>query len=262
MTKRQLKKKRIQRKLNKDIEPDFVGYINSELASLAKKSIKTVKKASLGANALCRSIKEDVNAVRERDPAARSNLEVLLLYSGVHALIAHRIAHGLYLREHYFSARAISQISRAITGIEIHPGATIGKGLMIDHGMGVVIGETAEIGDNCTIYQGVTLGGTGKDVGKRHPTLGNNVLVGAGAKVLGPFKIGDNVKIAANAVVLEEIPEQSTAVGIPAKVVRRQGVKVVNDLDQIHIPDPVAQELKRLESKLSELQAELDKLKK
>ena len=262
MDKRQLKKKRIQRKLNKDIEPDFVGYINSELASLAKKSVKTVKKASIGASALCRSVREDVNAVRERDPAARSNLEVLLLYSGVHALIAHRIAHGLYLREHYLSARAISQISRAITGIEIHPGATIGKGLMIDHGMGVVIGETAEIGDNCTIYQGVTLGGTGKDVGKRHPTLGNNVLVGAGAKVLGPFKIGDNVKIAANAVVLEEIPEQSTAVGIPAKVVRRQGVKVANDLDQIHIPDPVAQELKRLEAKLSELQAELDRLKK
>ncbi len=261
MTKRQLKKKRIQRKLNKDIEPDFISYINTELASLAKKSVKTVKQASKGASALCRSVREDVNAVRERDPAARSNLEVLLLYSGVHALIAHRIAHGLYLREHYFSARAISQISRAITGIEIHPGATIGKGLMIDHGMGVVIGETAEIGDNCTIYQGVTLGGTGKDVGKRHPTLGNNVLVGAGAKVLGPFKIGDNVKIAANAVVLEEIPEQSTAVGIPAKVVRRQGVKVVNDLDQIHIPDPVAQELKRLEAKLSELSSELERLK-
>ena len=153
-------------------------------------------------------------------------------------------------------------MSRAITGIEIHPGATIGKGLMIDHGMGVVIGETAEIGDNCTIYQGVTLGGTGKDVGKRHPTLGNNVMVGAGAKVLGPFKIGDNVKIAANAVVLEEIPEQSTAVGIPAKVVRRQGVKVENDLDQIHIPDPVAQEIKRLEEKLAELQAEIESLRK
>ena len=261
MNKRQIKKKRIQQKINKDIEPDFVGYINAELASIAKKCVKTAKDASRGAAALCRSVREDVNAVRERDPAARSNLEVLLLYSGVHALIAHRIAHRLYLREHYFSARAISQISRAITGIEIHPGATIGKGLMIDHGMGVVIGETAEIGDNCTIYQGVTLGGTGKDVGKRHPTLGNNVMVGAGAKVLGPFKIGDNVKIAANAVVLEEIPEQSTAVGIPAKVVRRQGVKVENDLDQIHIPDPVAQEIKRLEAKLSELSSELERLK-
>ena len=262
MNKRQIKKKRIQQKINKDIEPDFIGYINAELASIAKKSVKTVKTASKGAKALCSSIREDVNAVRERDPAARSNLEVLLLYSGVHALIAHRIAHGLYLREHYFSARAISQISRAITGIEIHPGATIGKGLMIDHGMGVVIGETAEIGDNCTIYQGVTLGGTGKDVGKRHPTLGNNVMVGAGAKVLGPFKIGDNVKIAANAVVLEEIPEQSTAVGIPAKVVRRQGVKVENDLDQIHIPDPVAQQLSDLEAKIKELKEEIAELKK
>ena len=214
-----------------------------------------------GIEAIRAEVRDDIEAVKQRDPAAKSDIEILMLYSGVHALIAHRIAHGLYLREHYFSARAISQISRAITGIEIHPGATIGKGLMIDHGMGVVIGETAEIGDNCTIYQGVTLGGTGKDVGKRHPTLGNNVMVGAGAKVLGPFKIGDNVKIAANAVVLEEIPEQSTAVGIPAKVVRRQGVKVENDLDQIHIPDPVAQEIKRLEAKLSELSAELEKLK-
>ena len=148
-----------------------------------------------------------------------------------------------------------------ITGIEIHPGAKIGKGLMIDHGTGVVIGETAVIGDNCTIYQGVTLGGTGKDVGKRHPTLGNNVMVGAGAKVLGPFYIGDNTKIAANAVVLEEMPENCTAVGIPAKIVKREGVKVVNDLDQIHIPDPVAQELNKLEEKLAALEAELEDIK-
>lgn len=262
---RRLKKKRIARieqTVRKDREPDFIGYINAELAELAKKSVRTVKSAHKGARALIRSVREDVNAVRERDPAARSNLEVLLLYSGIHALIAHRIAHGLYLREHYFSARAISQISRAFTGIEIHPGATIGKGLMIDHGMGVVIGETAEIGDNCTIYQGVTLGGTGKDVGKRHPTLGNNVMVGAGAKVLGPFQIGDNTKIAANAVVLKEMPENSTAVGIPAKVVRREGVKIENDLDQIHVPDPVAQEIKRLELKLDELQTELERLRK
>ena len=261
MTKRNIKKRLIENKIKRDAEPDFIGYINAELAELARKSVSTVKRAHRGARALCRSVREDVNAVRERDPAARSNLEVLLLYSGVHALIAHRIAHGLYLREHYFSARAISQISRALTGIEIHPGATIGKGLMIDHGMGVVIGETAEIGDNCTIYQGVTLGGTGKDVGKRHPTLGNNVMVGAGAKVLGPFSIGDNVKIAANAVVLKEIPDESTAVGIPAKVVRREGVKVEDTLDQIHIPDPVAQEIKRLETRLAELEAELNSLK-
>ncbi len=208
-----------------------------------------------------RAVKDDVKATRERDPAAKSDAEVLLLYSGVHALAAHRVAHRLHRQGHTFSARAISQTARFITGIEIHPGATIGKGLMIDHGMGVVIGETAEIGDNCTIYQGVTLGGTGKDVGKRHPTLGNNVMVGAGAKVLGPFKIGDNTKIAANAVVLEEIPENCTAVGIPAKIVKREGMKVENDLDQIHIPDPVAQEIRRLEEKLIAMEAELTELK-
>ena len=208
-----------------------------------------------------KGLKADIAAVRERDPAARSDAEVLLLYPGVHALIAYRIAHTLHTHEHYFAARAISQAARCVTGIEIHPGATIGKGLVIDHGMGVVIGETAEIGDNCTIYQGVTLGGTGKDVGKRHPTLGNNVMVGSGAKILGPFTIGDNTKIASNAVVLEEIPDSCTAVGIPAKVVRREGMKV-NDLDQIHIPDPVAQEIKRLEARLSELEGELAAIKK
>ena len=232
-----------------------------ELQKFKKYLKKTAKEVCTGVRKTVTAVKEDVKTTRERDPAAKSDLEVLLLYPGVHALLAYRLAHGLYKKEHYFSARAISQTARFFTGIEIHPGATIGKGLMIDHGMGVVIGETAEIGDNCTIYQGVTLGGTGKDVGKRHPTLGNNVMVGAGAKVLGPFKIGDNVKIAANAVVLEEIPEQSTAVGIPAKVVRRQGVKVENDLDQIHIPDPVAAEIKRLEAKLSELSSELERLK-
>ena len=226
-------------------------------ASYAKKNIK---KAASTLNKIAASIKYDVKAVRERDPAAKSDLEVLLLYSGMHALLAHRVAHFLHEKKCYLGARAVSQFSRFITGIEIHPGAKIGKGLVIDHGMGVVIGETAEIGDNCTIYQGVTLGGTGKDVGKRHPTLGDNVLVGAGAKVLGPFKIGNNSKIAANAVVLEAIPENCTAVGIPAKVARREGVRV-EDLDQIHIPDPVAQELKKLEYKLTELEAELSELK-
>ena len=205
-------------------------------------------------------IKSDVKATRDRDPAARSNAEVLLLYSGVHALMAYRVAHRLYKKEHYFAARAISQSARFITGIEIHPGATIGKGFVIDHGMGVVIGETTEIGDNCTIYQGVTLGGTGKDVGKRHPTLGDNVLVGAGAKVLGPFKIGSNTKIAANAVVLNEIPDNCTAVGMPAKVVKREGVKV-NDLDQVHIPDPVAAEIAKLNAKLATLEGELEAIK-
>ncbi|MBQ9085621.1 MAG: serine O-acetyltransferase [Clostridia bacterium] len=206
-------------------------------------------------------VREDIRATRERDPAAKSDWEVALLYSGVHAVAAYRLAHKIHENGHTFAARAISQTARFITGIEIHPGATIGKGLVIDHGMGVVIGETAEIGDNCTLYQGVTLGGTGKDVGKRHPTLGNNVMVGAGAKVLGPFRIGDNTKIAANAVVLTEIPESCTAVGIPAKVVKKQGQKVENDLDQIHVPDPVAQELRRLEEKLSALEEELRGLK-
>ena len=209
---------------------------------------------------LAMSVKDDVRAVRERDPAARSDAEVLLLYPGFHALMAYRVSHALHEKEHYFAARAVSQAARCVTGIEIHPGATIGKGLVIDHGMGVVIGETAEIGDNCTLYQGVTLGGTGKDVGKRHPTLGDNVLVGSGAKVLGPFKIGSGAKIASNAVVLEEIPENATAVGIPAKVVRRKGQRV-NDLDQIHIPDPVAARMQQLESRLAELEAELEKLK-
>ncbi len=222
----------------------------------AKRKMRNAKKSVSKA---IESVKYDVRAVRERDPAAKSDLEVLMLYSGMHALLAHRVAHYLHEKKCYLGARTVSQISRFITGIEIHPGAKIGKGLVIDHGMGVVIGETAEIGDNCTLYQGVTLGGTGKDVGKRHPTLGNNVLVGAGAKVLGPFKIGDNSKIAANAVLLNELPDNCTAVGIPAKVVKREGIRV-EDLDQVHIPDPVAQEIKRLEAKLSELETQLAQL--
>ena len=218
------------------------------LADAEKRLVKSLKSAS-------REIRETVETVKERDPAARNAAEVLLLYSGVHAIMAHRVAHKLYKKGKYFSARAVSQAARFVTGIEIHPAAQIGKRFFIDHGMGVVIGETAEIGDDCTIYQGVTLGGTGKDVGKRHPTLGNNVMVGAGAKVLGPLKIGSNTKIAANAVVLHEVPENSTAVGIPAKVVKRNGQKVKNDLDQIHIPDPVAQELSRLEKTLADLES-------
>ncbi len=210
-------------------------------------------------DAFLRDVAETVKAVQSRDPAARSTTEVLLLYSGVHAMIAHRKAHQLLEDGHPFLARLVSQAARHFTGIEIHPGAKIGKGLLIDHGMGVVIGETAEIGDNCTIYQGVTLGGTGKDVGKRHPTLGDNVMVGAGAKILGPVKVGSGSKIAANAVVLNAVPENSTAVGIPAKVVRRGGVKVKNDMDQIHIPDPVAQKICRLEHEVERLKAELNK---
>ncbi len=208
-------------------------------------------------------IKEDIRMVKEKDPAARTSIEVILAYSGLHAVIFHRIAHWFYLKKLFLAARLISQFSRFLTGIEIHPGAKIGKGLLIDHGSGVVIGETAEIGDNCLIYQGVTLGGTGKEHGKRHPTLGNNVMVGSGARVLGPFKVGDNAKIAANAVVLEEVPENSTAVGVPARIVKREGQRIdkYQDLDQVHIPDPVSQELCKQLVKIEKLQAEIEKLK-
>lgn len=210
-----------------------------------------------------RKLREDIALIKERDPAARNAFEIMLTYSGLHAIWSYRRAHWFYRHRLFTVARIISQWSRRRTGIEIHPGATIGRGLFIDHGMGVVIGETAEIGDNCLIYQGVTLGGTGKDKGKRHPTLGDNVTVGSGAKVLGPFRVGDNAKIAAGAVVLDEVPANSTAVGVPARVVKRDGVRIVQDLDQIHIPDPVAQELCRLQGQLQRLEqafyAELEK---
>jgi len=211
---------------------------------------------------LFRQLKEDIELIKKRDPAARSAFEILLTYSGLHAVHSYRRANWFYRHKFFTIARIISQVSRFWTGIEIHPGATIGKGLFIDHGMGVVIGETAEIGDNCLIYQGVTLGDTGKDKGKRHPTLGNNVMVGAGAKVLGPFKVGDNVKIAANAVVLEEVPPNCTAVGVPARIVKKDGIKVeyervCEELDQIHIPDPVAQEICRLNVQIECLTKEL-----
>ncbi len=219
----------------------------------ASAPVRTVRSAK-------QEIKDDIDAIRQRDPAAKSDVEVLLLYSGLHATLAHRVSHKLYTSGHTFCARAVSQTAKFFTGIEIHPGATIGKGLVIDHGTGVVIGETTEIGDNCTLYQGVTLGGTGKDVGKRHPTLGDNVLVGAGAKVLGPIKIDSNSKIAANAVVLKDIPQNSTAVGIPARIARRGGRRV-DDLDQIHIPDPVAQEISKLEMRLDALTREVDELR-
>lgn len=210
-------------------------------------------------------LKADIRAVKERDPAARSSVEILLLYSGLHAIMLHRPAYFLYQHRCYFTARLISQLARFFTGIEIHPGAKIGKGVFIDHGSGIVIGETAEVGDGCTLYQGVTLGGTGKDKGKRHPTLENNVMVGSGAKILGPFTVGENSKIAAGAVVLEAIPSDSTAVGVPARVVRRRGIKVVeraSDLDQIHIVDPVSQELCRLELEIVRLQKRLAELEK
>lgn len=202
-------------------------------------------------------LRYDIRAILERDPAARNGFEVFFLYTGLHAIIYHRIANWFYHHNMKFLARWISQCAKFWTGIEIHPGATIGKGLFIDHGTGVVIGETAEIGDNCTIYQGVTLGGTGKDHGKRHPTLGNNVMVGAGAKVLGPFTVGDNAKIAANAVVLSEVEPNATCVGVPARVVKLGSVRVASvssDLDQIHIPDPVSMEMCKLLVRLETLE--------
>lgn len=198
-------------------------------------------------------MKEDIAAIRERDPAARSALEVMLLYNGFKAIRAYRKAHWLYRHNWKFLARWVSQRCVRRTNIEIHPAATIGRRLFIDHGTGVVIGETAEIGDDCTIYQGVTLGGTGKDKGKRHPTLGNHVMIGSGAKVLGPIHIGNDVRIAAGAVVLDDIPDGCTAVGVPARVVRKNGAKIV-ELDQVHIPDPVAQELCRLEHRIALLE--------
>ena len=208
------------------------------------------------------NIRYDIKAIKERDPAARSSVEVFLLYSGFHAVLNHRVAHWFYKHNCKFIARFVSQFSRFMTGVEIHPGATIGRGLMIDHGMGVVIGETAVVGDNCTIYQGVTLGGTGKDVGKRHPTIGNNVMIGSGAKVLGPFKVGDNSKIAAGAVVLDAVPEGATAVGVPARMIfagkKNAEQPCKNDLDQIHIPDPVSQELCKMYMKIEALEKKLN----
>ncbi len=207
-------------------------------------------------------IRSDIESVKRRDPAARSTLEILLTYSGLHAVLMYRAAHWFYDKKLFTVARCISQFARFLTGIEIHPGAKIGKGFFIDHGSGVVIGETTEIGDNCLIYQGVTLGGTGKDKGKRHPTLGNNVMVGAGARVLGPIKVGDNSKIAAGAVVLNDVPPNCTAVGVPARIAKRNGKKVnVNcDLDQIHIPDPVAQELCAHLMRIEKLEKQMNKL--
>lgn len=206
------------------------------------------------------TLKSDINAILERDPAARSKAEVFFLYSGFKAVRSHRKAHWFYNHNHKFIARWISQRSRHKTGIEIHPAAKIGKGLFIDHGMGVVIGETTVIGDNCTIYQNVTLGGTGKDTGKRHPTLGNNVLVGSGAKVLGPFKVGDNARIAAGAVVLSEVPANATAVGVPARIVKLNGIRS-ETLDQIHVSDPVALTLCNFDHKITMLQRRLTELK-
>ncbi len=207
-----------------------------------------------------KNIAYDIKSILRRDPAARNGFEVFLLYSGFHALLWHRLSHRLFKMNLKFAARLTSQLGRFFTGVEIHPGAVIGRGLLIDHGMGVVIGETAVIGDDCTIYQGVTLGGTGKECGKRHPTIGNNVMIGSGAKVLGPFTVGDNSKIAAGAVVLSEVPPDSTCVGVPARIVRQAGRKVSDDLDQVKIPDPVSMQLTTLTVHLKTLERKLEAL--
>ncbi|EOS69740.1 serine O-acetyltransferase [Lachnospiraceae bacterium MD308] len=193
-------------------------------------------------------IKQEIQVIRERDPAIKSNMEVFL-YPSFKAIIAYRIAHKLYVKKHYFLARWVSQKAVRKTGIEIHPGAKIGKGLFIDHGSGVIIGETAELGDNVTLYQGVTLGGTGKEQGKRHPTLKDNVMVSAGAKVLGSFTIGENSKIGAGSVVLKEVPPNCTVVGVPGRIVKRDDVKIPrSDMDQVHLPDPITSDIRELQA--------------
>ncbi len=233
---------------------DHGGFFSDSISRLGKE------------NMLFQNLRETVAAYKAKDPAARSALQILLLYPGVKAVRSHRRAHWCYNHGLYFLARLISQASRRRTGIEIHPGAKLGKRLVIDHGMGIVIGETAEVGDDCLIYHGVTLGGTGKETGKRHPTIGNNVLIGTGAKVLGPITVGSNSRIASNSVVLKDIPENSTAVGIPARVVRLAGEKIdyVREVDHVRdVPDPITsdlaalrEELARLKRRESELESE------
>lgn len=207
-----------------------------------------------------REFKEETKIIKERDPAIKSNMEVLL-YPSFRAILHYRTAHKLYLKHHYFLARLISQRTAHKTGIEIHPGAQIGKGLFIDHGHGVVIGETAILGDNVTLYQGVTLGGNGKEHGKRHPTIGNNVMISAGARVLGSFTVGDNSKIGSGSVVLSEVPPNSTVVGVPGRVVKRDNIKVPQEeLDHIHLPDPVLNDINELRREYSELKKAVDAL--
>lgn len=215
-------------------------------------------------------LKEDIEVVFDRDPAAKSVIEVLLNYPGLHAIWFHRLSHKLYLRKHFTLARFISQVARFITQVEIHPGATIGRGLFIDHGAGIVIGETAEIGDDVTLYQGVTLGGTGKEKGKRHPTIGNNVVISSGAKVLGSFRVGNNVKIGAGAVVLKEVPDNCTVVGIPGRIVVKDGQRIKQDeemiakhqadLDHNCLPDPVEETLELLAGRLTKLESKIKQL--
>lgn len=208
---------------------------------------------------MVRMIRQDLQAVFDRDPAATSKLEVILTYAGFHALLAFRVSHWLKAHRVPFFPRAISQLARWLTGIEIHPSARIGVGFFIDHGMGVVIGETAEIGDFVTLFQGVTLGGTGKERGKRHPTLGNHVVVGAGAKILGGIKVGDNVKIGANSVVLKSVPANSTVIGVPARIIKSEGERLPDlMMDHTNMPDPIADRFSSLEQELIELRKKVE----
>jgi serine O-acetyltransferase len=208
---------------------------------------------------MLRAIRQDLQAVFDRDPAATSRVEVILTYAGFHALLAYRVSHWLKTHKVPLIPRAISQLARWLTGIEIHPSAQIGTGFFIDHGMGVVIGETAEIGDYVTLFQGVTLGGTGKERGKRHPTLGNHVVVGAGAKILGGIKIGDNVKIGANSVVLKSVPPNSTVIGVPARIIKTQGERLPDaTMDHTNMPDPISDRFVALEQELIELRKKLE----
>ncbi|WP_282938134.1 serine O-acetyltransferase [Paenibacillus sp. RC67] len=206
-----------------------------------------------------KSMKEDIETIFENDPAARSWFEVAFTYSGLHALWAHRVAHFFYKRKWFTTARVISQFSRFMTGIEIHPGAVIGRRFFIDHGMGVIIGETCEIGDDVVLYQGVTLGGTGKEKGKRHPTIGNNVVIGSGAKVLGSFTVGDNSNVGSNAVVLREVPPNCTVVGNPGRIVKRDGVRV-GRLDHNNLPDPVIDMFRQMQDQIDELKQQVNEL--
>ncbi len=210
-------------------------------------------------------IRKDIKAIKERDPAARNVFEILICYPGLHAVLMHRLAHWFYLHGFRLFGRVLSQLSRFFTGIEIHPAAKIGEGLFIDHGMGVVIGETAEIGNNVTIYQGATLGGTGKDTGKRHPTIGDNVVISAGAKILGPFKLGDRSKVGANAVVLKEVLSDCTVVGVPGRVVKKNNKRIQPqkdeiDLDHVRLPDPLEEQLTEMLKKLASLEERIEQL--
>ena len=213
-----------------------------------------------GGSGVFKRIKRDIQVVFERDPAVKSGLEVILCYPGFHAVLLHRLNHYFYQKGFFVLARFLSQVVRFLTGIEIHPGAKIGEGLFIDHGMGVVIGETAEVGDNCTLFQGVTLGGTGKEKGKRHPTLENNVMVSTGARVLGNITIGDNCKIGAGAVVVKSVPANCTVVGVPGRIVVRDGRRVSSDMDQVNLPDPVAEMLFCLQRDLTNMERRVREL--